>query len=83
MSGQKTFVVLAVAAIFGVLGTSASANDMTGDRDQREGAVVPCSLAGINPAYHPAIFGNPAVAASYGFIRSADGTWHVRPGCHR
>jgi len=30
-----------------------------------------------NPAYHPGIFGNPAVAKSYGFVQSTDGTWHV------
>jgi hypothetical protein len=47
------------------------------------GGVVRCSLDGINPAHHPEIFGNPAVAASYGFVRSRDGTWHVAPNCRR
>ena len=28
---------------------------------------------GVDPAYHPEIFGNPAVARSYGFVRSRDG----------
>jgi hypothetical protein len=45
--------------------------------------VVRCNLSGVNPAVHPEIFGNLAVAASYGFVRSRDGTWHVRPNCHR
>jgi hypothetical protein len=45
--------------------------------------VVPCSLKAIHPAAHPEIFGNPAVAASYGFVRSRNGTWYVRPGCRR
>jgi hypothetical protein len=45
------------------------------------GSVVPCSLGGINPAHHPEIFGNPAVAASYGFVRARDGTWQVGAGC--
>jgi hypothetical protein len=41
-------------------------------------------LGGVNPALHPEIFGNPAVAArEYGFIRARDGTWHVEPNCHR
>jgi hypothetical protein len=53
------------------------------DRGEPSGSVVPCSLKGINPAAHPEIFGNPAVAASYGFIRSRNGTWYVRPGCRR
>ena len=47
------------------------------------GSVTPCSLAGINPAHHPEIFGNPATAASYGFVRGRDGVWHVAPNCHR
>ena len=50
----------------------------------RRGFVVPCSLDGVNPAYHPSIFGNPAVArAEYGFIRSRDGSWQVERGCVR
>jgi hypothetical protein len=48
------------------------------------GFVIPCSLDGVNPAYHPSIFGNPAVArAEYGFIRSRDGSWHVEKNCVR
>jgi hypothetical protein len=46
--------------------------------------VMPCSLDGVNPAYHPSIFGNPAVAwRDYGFIRVRDGTWHVERNCVR
>lgn len=60
---------------------SIAGNDM--DRGSDLSGVVRCSLAGVNPAHHPEIFGNPAVAASYGFVRSADGTWHVVPNCRR
>jgi hypothetical protein len=42
------------------------------------GVVLPGSLDGVNPAYHPDIFGNPAVASAYGFVQSSDGTWHVQ-----
>jgi hypothetical protein len=46
--------------------------------------VIPCSLDGVNPAYHPSIFGNPTVArVAYGFIRLRDGTWHVEKNCVR
>jgi hypothetical protein len=46
--------------------------------------VVPCSLDGVNPAYHPTIFADPRVAREeYGFIRSRDGTWHVEKDCVR
>jgi hypothetical protein len=85
MTGKKAFVALAVITGLCVLGTaSAVANDM-GDSGHGEGggSVTPCSLAGINPAHHPEIFGNPAVARSYGFVRSRDGTWQVAPNCHR
>jgi hypothetical protein len=86
MSGRKAFVALAVSTALGILGTApAVANDMGGGDHGGEGggSVTPCSLAGINPAHHPEIFGNPAVAASYGFVRSRDGTWQVMPNCHR
>jgi hypothetical protein len=79
---KKPLIALSVFAM-GALGVvSASANDMSFDKD-RAGFVRPCSLLGINPAYHPEIFGNHAVAASYGFIRSRHGTWQVRPDCRR
>lgn len=48
------------------------------------GFVVPCSLDGVNPAVHPSIFANPAVAYSqYGFIRARDGSWQVEKNCVR
>lgn len=87
MRGKTAVVALAVTTALGVLGvTSAVAmKDDMGDDDRPEKgrAVTPCSLVGVNPAAHPEIFGNPAVAKSYGFVRARDGTWHVRPNCHR
>jgi hypothetical protein len=45
--------------------------------------VVPCDLAGVNPAYHPAIFGNPEVARKqYGFVKGPNGKWHVKRPCN-
>ena len=83
MSGIKPFITLAIITALGVLGiASARAGGHEGDRKEKEGYVVPCSLAGVNPVYHPEIFGNPAVAArEYGFVQSPDGSWHVGPGC--
>jgi hypothetical protein len=57
--------------------------DDKGDRIEKGEVVVRCSLNRINPSRHPEIFGNPAVARSYGFVRSRDGTWHVQPNCRR
>jgi hypothetical protein len=78
MVGNKTFITLSLAAALGVLGVaSATASDNSG-RGTRGGFVTPGSLDGVNPAYHPDIFGNPAVASEYGFAQSRDGVWHVR-----
>ena len=84
MNGRMAFVALAVTTALGILSAaSAAANDRS-DRGRERGSVRPCSLDGVNPAYHPYIFGNPAAAyAVYGFVRSPDGTWQVEPNCHR
>jgi hypothetical protein len=83
MIGSNAFVALAVAAAVSILGAASAA---AGDRDRgnrERGYVVPCSLDGVNPAYHPEIFGNAAAAYAFGFVRSRGGAWQVRPNCHR
>jgi hypothetical protein len=83
MRGTNAFSVLAFSAAY-FLGAASAVADMGGGHgDENGGTVVPCNLDGINPAHHPEIFGNPTVAASNGFVRAPDGTWHVRPGCRR
>jgi hypothetical protein len=52
-------------------------------QDKEPGWVAPCSLVGVNPVFHPEIFGNAATARRYGFVRAKDGTWHVVPNCRR
>jgi hypothetical protein len=44
---------------------------------------MPGSLDGVNPAFHPGIFGNPAIAKTYGFVQWSDGTWHVQANSHQ
>jgi hypothetical protein len=84
MCGKKAFVALAVTTALGILSAApAAANDNSSDRGRERGYVVPCSLSGVNPVYHPEIFGNAAVAREYGFIQSRDGTWQVGPNCRR
>jgi hypothetical protein len=77
MVGNKTFT-LSLAAALGVLGVASAAASDHGGRGTRGGFVMPGSLDGVNPAYHPDIFGNPAVAREYGFAQSRDGVWHVQ-----
>jgi hypothetical protein len=73
----KIKFVLAAALVLGAGSLAQASNDNDGGNNTG-GYVVPGSLDGVNPAYHPGIFGNPAVARSYGFEKSRDGTWHVR-----
>jgi hypothetical protein len=85
MNGKKAFVALALTAIaLSIVGAAPAAAGTDRERGNREpGSVVPCSLAGVNPAYHPEVFGNAGTAYAYGFVRSRDGTWQVRPDCRR
>jgi hypothetical protein len=78
MSGKLAFVALAIVTAFGTAPAAAGS-----DRDRgRESCVVPCSLDGVNPVYHPRIFGDPAFAKTYyGFVQGQDHTWHVIPNC--
>jgi hypothetical protein len=73
---SKIRIALAAALLLST--ASAAFADRLDDLDERGGGyVVPGSLDGVNPALHPGIFGNPAVAHSYGFYRGTP--WHVRP----
>jgi hypothetical protein len=82
MSGRRSATVLAIAAAMAIVGSRASWAFFDGGR-HRGGYVLPCSLDGVNPVYHPGIFRNPAVAAAYGFFQSPSGRWQVRPDCMR
>jgi hypothetical protein len=90
MNGKAAFVAppLGVLAIFGVVGTALGGmmdmepREFREPRERKEPPhVVPCSLAGINPAYHPEVFGSAASARQLGFVQAKDGTWHVIPNC--
>jgi hypothetical protein len=83
MNGKTTFVAFAVTTALGILGAAPAAAGDRPDRGRERGAVVPCSLVGVNPVHHPDIFGNAATAYAFGFVRSRDGTWQVAPNCHR
>jgi hypothetical protein len=83
--GVKVFGALAIAGAFGLLvtGEAFAQDNGRSSGKERGGWVAPCSLDGVNPVQHPDIFGNPAIARSYGFVRTRDGGWQVVPNCHR
>jgi hypothetical protein len=61
----KTKITLVAALIVGTA-TAALANDPGEDRG---GFVVPGSMAGVNPAYHPDIFGSAGNASeAYNYV---------------
>jgi hypothetical protein len=76
----KTRSVFAAALILGTASATLAGQD---DRNDRGGFVMPCSLVGVNPVYHPRIFGDPAVAREYGFVKSRDSGWQVERNCVR
>jgi hypothetical protein len=81
MSGEKHFIAFAIVVSLGVLGPASTAWAQAGggfDFEYEGGYVKPCSLDGVNPAYHPEIFANPAAAREYGFAQSRDGAWHTQ-----
>ena len=80
---KKTKISLALALTAACLLSAASPASAYFDAYfYRGGFVKPCSLDGVNPAYHPEIFGNPAFArAVFGFVQARDGSWHVIPNC--
>ncbi len=81
MSG-RTFIRVAVVTAVAIVGAASVASAQ--EAGQEEGAVQACSLAGINPAEHPGIFGNPQVARErFGFVKTADGKWEVIPNCEQ
>jgi hypothetical protein len=65
MSGRRTSIAISAAIVLGIVGaaTAALAND-SGEND-RGGYVVPGSMVGVNPVYHPGLFGQAGNA--YGF----------------
>jgi hypothetical protein len=85
MTRKKALIALAVITALGVLGISSAAWSSCPEwRRNCGGFVLPCSLDGVNPAVHPAIFGNPTLAYKvYGFVRARDGTWYVENNCRR
>jgi hypothetical protein len=80
---NKSKTALSVAITLGVLSTASAALAGSDNDDGGHGGgfVMRCSLDGVNPAYHPHIFGNPAVAREYGFVKSRDSSWQVEKNC--
>jgi hypothetical protein len=70
MRGRKTSIAISAAIGLGIVGAAfaAQAGDQT---DERGGYVVPGSVVGVNPVYHPRWFANvrgaDAAGLAYGY----------------
>ena len=81
MSGNRAFVTLTVGIVLSALGAVSAAASMIGGGRSQGGFVKACSLDGVNPVYHPEIFGDPAAARAFGFVLGPDRVWRVIPNC--
>jgi hypothetical protein len=82
MNRTKAAIALALSAAASVVIATSPASAFFNGREYRGGFVKPCSLDGVNPVYHPDIFGNPAFARDvFGFVQARDGRWYVMPNC--
>jgi hypothetical protein len=83
MSGKKACVPLIITAVLGMT-SAAWSHTPAGDIIQETTHAMPCSLVGFNPSWHED-FNNPAnakqIAKEFGYVKSADGTWHLDKSC--
>jgi hypothetical protein len=73
----KTTTAFAAALI---LGTASAALAGDSGENNQGGYVLPGSTDGVNPAYHPGIFGNAGAAKAYGFVVSPKQTHRAAHG---
>ncbi len=56
MSGKSIWIAVLAAVVLGIVGAATAAR--AGDQgEDRGGYVVPGSMVGVNPVYHPDLFG--------------------------
>jgi ABC-type sugar transport system substrate-binding protein len=63
MRGKRTLIALSAATALGVLGAASTAQACNEGEDTG-GFVMPGSMVGVNPVYHPEWFGRRAEAAA-------------------
>jgi hypothetical protein len=66
MRGNKALIVLSAAAALGILGSVSTALANDSGENHQGGAVMPGSMVGVNPVYHPNWFG-AAAGNAYGY----------------
>ena len=64
MSSKKTLIAISDIAL-GIVGAASVAQANDSGENNMGGSVVPGSMAGVNPAYHPRWFGRAGNAYGY------------------
>jgi hypothetical protein len=65
MSSKKTLTAISAAIALGIVGAASAAQANDSGENNMGGYVVPGSMAGVNPAYHPRWFGRAGNAYGY------------------
>jgi hypothetical protein len=66
MSGRTTSIAISAAIVLGIVGATTAALSNDSGENNMGGYVVPGSMAGVNPVYHPRWFGRAASAGPAG-----------------
>jgi hypothetical protein len=73
MTGKRTMIAISAAVALGIVGAASVAKASDKDED-RGGFVMPGSMVGVNPAFHPDVFGRAGFASrarnAYGYAAS-------------
>jgi hypothetical protein len=72
----KSKIATSVAIVLGILGTASAALAGQDDRNDRGGFVMPGTMDGVNPVYHPGYFPSASKVANTGNAGKASG--HAR-----
>ena len=71
MRGKMTLIAFSAAAALAVLGISSAALAGDSGENNQGGSLVPGSMAGVNPVYHPGLPRAGAIArTSYGYANT-------------
>jgi hypothetical protein len=70
MSGWRSSIVISAATALGIVGAASVAQAGDSGENNQGGSVVPGSMVGVNPVYHPDWFGR---SGSTGYAGSAYG----------
>jgi hypothetical protein len=68
MSGRRTSIAISTAIALGIVGAASAAQAGDSGENSQGGFVVPGSMVGVNPVYHPGWFGKSGSAGNaYGY----------------